>query len=264
MQLVISQNRVKEIKEEEVTKDLIESSVIYTGVDLEWEDLSIYDTEGGKIAPYVRYLLEGESKGSNKKIYIILLITWLIFFIALIFLFLNEKKVDPIIATVPWVSNIIENKQPIRASREIIRSELLEELAEEKKKEKRKDNIIENNVIENNKYLDLWTERKIFELESKIFILNSNIDKLENEKKELELINKELLSWASVFEENITLLKAKIESQKLTILEKKERIRKEPKDEFIYFLWEYLYIQCEKMDPIKDNSCKNLYYNFLK
>lgn len=256
MQLVISQNRVTEVTE--VTKELIESSVIYSGVDLEGEELNIYDTEGGKLAPYVRYLLEGEQKGKSKiTIYAIASVMVLILILAWLYIFnSNTNKATPIIQSVPWMSNNILTPVVETINKENLKNEILNDI-----KEKESVPWINDNINNN---ISLESQRRIFEIESKYLTLENSYNILSwknialTEEKTalvLELENKEKI---------INEYSALLEQKDFELYLKKDRENKEPNDSFIYYLWEYLYKNCELTNGDTKNKCKEIYYNFLK
>lgn len=258
MELIISQNRVTETSE--VSKELIESSVIYKGFDLEGEEINIYDTEGGKIAPYVRYLLEGEQKGKSKIIFYIII--WFIALVLLVvwFLLISKKQIKPV-SNIGITSNIkaVPDVKPI--DRNEIKSEIIKEIKENEIKE---NEIKENEIITNTNNISLESQRRIFEIESQYLALESWYDILSlknialTEEKAalvLELENKE-----KIINENKVLL----EQKDLELSLKKDRENKEPNDAFIYFLWEYLYKNCELSNNEIKDKCKEIYYNFLK
>lgn len=255
MELIISQNRVIETKE--VSSELINNSVIYKGLSLEWDEINIYDTEGGKIAPYVRYLLEGEQKGKSKIVfYAIISIIILILLLWLVFLF-SSKETKSNNQNIPWISSNIQSL-PVPINKDEIKNEILNEI---KKNETTIHDAANDN---NNEALSLESQKAIFQLESNYMVLENSNNILINKNISLAEQNEILFLESEKLKKDIIWYKEQIESLKNDLVKKSERENKQPNDEFIYFLWEYLYKNCELSDNTIKDKCKEIYYNFLK
>ena len=58
MKLILDKNFITETSN--IEKDVIKRSIKYEGRNLKGENIELYDMEAGKIAPIVRFLIEGK------------------------------------------------------------------------------------------------------------------------------------------------------------------------------------------------------------
>lgn len=241
MKYLIEKNVV--IPVEKITDDIEEKSIKYSWYNHDWKNIEIYDLENWKLAPIVRYLIEWwDEKRSN------LLLWWMIWWMLLIAVILiiifswndEVKKVENNVVTKSvfpiWNTKINEPKE---------KEEIIVEVKENNFENELKNEIDMMSWLK--KEAEIETLRINFELEKK----NITIEKL-NAK------NNDLIEKKQELEKEIAKLENNVEISK-------NRIIKEPKDEFIYYLGDNIYQKCESaLDDKILNNCKELYYKYMK
>lgn len=239
MKLILDKNFIQEVKEypKEFKKGLK-----YTGYNLKWDLIELHDVEANEIAPIVRFLATGKKNKIS-----LLLIIWagflLLVFFVLIYFGLNSG----------WSWWQVVNTPSIPAGQVVSTPETkeVENIATITKTETETEDFKEtswglNLINEVDLYKDMSSEAWL-EIERLNFII---------EKKDLEI--EKLTNMVNNLEEEKSLLlqeNKKLETRKIN----------NPTDEFIYFLWEYLYKKCDKeTSEEKINACQKIYYNFLE
>lgn len=226
MKLILDKNFISEV--EKVDKEYVKKAVLYHGRDLEWQEIELYNMEDWKVAPIIRFLVEGKKKTS----WLLIILAWimmLVFFGLMVYILMPKE--EQIVKTTPLQQNTViktEEKNP----------------------------IIEVEKKETNQNLELFNEVSMMsDLKNK-----SEIETLKY-KYELDRIKLELE------EKNKTIEKLNININDLNFNIKSLKTRKTESatDDFIYYLWDNIYKKCENSidEKIIDN-CKNLYFNYLE
>lgn len=227
MKFLIEKNVIVPISK--VTKEIEERSIKYSWFTHEWDEIDVYDLENWKLAPIVRYLIEGDD---NKKSFWLIwfVLIWLIWFaIVLIILF-------------SWNNDV--PKEVKTETKEI--TKVVDLQTTDKKETETKTNQTNELMNEINMMSSLKDEAELKALKSNFEIEKRNIqiENLENEK--LNLTNE-------------------IQRLKNIIATHTDRVINGPTDEFIYYLGDVTYKKCETTlnEQIKAN-CKDLYFNYLE
>jgi len=224
MKLILDKNFIQE--KETIEKEIIKTAVRYDGRTKDGETIELYDVEAGKIAPIVRFLIEG--KKSKVSLFLIIGIGLLLvlFFALMAFLLWPKKEIEVVAPVIPKSDPVIKT--------EIIEKENpgfnfdLEVL-----------NEIDTMRWQKNQ-AEIETERLLYKMELKTF---------ENEKLIAE--NEKLIADLK----EITELYEKTEKRNIN----------SPADEFIYYLGDLTYQRCKRpTEEQMLRKCENIYYNFLE
>ena len=181
-------NRIDEI-EWEVDKKIIENSIVYTWFTIDWEKINAYDTENGKLAPIVRFLIEDEQWSRNYfKMIIFIFIFIIIIGLSIYWFYPKDEKVNNPIIT-PIVKEAIKKE------------EIKPEIKEEKKEEIKENTWSVAKVSDEIKLLDLKNQAELQSLK-----LNFDIQALNIENKKLTDENKKLIDENVLLKQNIKIL----------------------------------------------------------
>ena len=230
IKLILDKNFITEV--EKVDKEYVKKSVLYHGRDLEGQEIELYNMEDWKVAPIIRFLVEGKKKTSWLLI-ILAGILLLVFFGLMVFVLMPKEK--EVISTAPLKQDTVVKTEEIKP---IVKEKISEE------KEEIKQNLELFNEI--SMMSDLKNKAEVKTLKYKY-----DLDRLKLELQEKNKTIEKLNNVVNNLNNDIKLLNT--------------RKTETATDEFIYYLWDNIYKKCENSidDTVIDN-CKNLYFNYLE
>lgn len=229
IKLILDKNFITEV--EKVDKEYIKKSVLYHGRDLDWQEIELYNMEDWKVAPIIRFLVEGKKKTS----WLLIILAWvllLVFFGIMVFILMPKDK--EIVKTTPLEQNTVIKTDD--------KKEIIKEIIPVEKTENKENFELFNEV---SMMSDLKNKAEVETLKYKY-----ELDRLKLELQEKNKTIEKLNNVNNNLNNDIKLLNTR-KTQNAT-------------DDFIYYLWDNIYKKCEiSIDEKIIDNCKNLYFNYL-
>ena len=168
MKLILDQNLVTEVTK--VPLKVQKNAVCYNGRNLEGEDIELFDVEGGKIAPIVRFLITWKKKRFNIWLILWAILLSLILIVGVVmFVFWNKKEITtPKQTLTPVKTTIQKDVKPI-----VLEWTDVKELKQELEKVNwqlamAEDEIVRLNSVVDDKKTEVIYEEKLVEVEKEV------------------------------------------------------------------------------------------------